>query len=386
MTRPPLGPAALRMGTPAARWVLLTTVLGSGLVMLDGTVVNVALGRIGRGPGRRRSPACSGSSTPTPSPWPSLILLGGSLGDRFGRPPRLRRRRRVVRAGVAAVRAGAEPGAADRGRGAAGRRRGAADPGQPRADLRRRSAGRRPGGGDRRVVRAGRRSPGRSARSSAAGWWSRELAGGVPGQPAAGRRSCVAVALRHVPETRDREAADRPRRCRRRAGRRSRSAASTYALTELGAQGCGRGRAGRLAVGVVALAAFVVVERRSPHPLVPPRLFADRVVQRRQRRHPARLRARWAWCSSCWCCSCRSSPGSARWSAGTALLPVTALMLLLSARAGALAAADRAAAADDGRPAGGRRRAAAAAPDRAGRVVPGRRAARRSPCSASGWR
>ena len=31
-----------------------------------------------------------------------------------------------------------------------------------------------------------------------------------------------------------------------------------------------------LAVGLVALAAFVVVERRSPHPLVPPRLFADR--------------------------------------------------------------------------------------------------------------
>ena len=35
------------MGTPAGRWVLFTTVLGSGLVMLDGTVVNVALERIG---------------------------------------------------------------------------------------------------------------------------------------------------------------------------------------------------------------------------------------------------------------------------------------------------------------------------------------------------
>ena len=37
----------LRMGTPAGRWVLLTTVLGSGIVMIDGTVVNVALERIG---------------------------------------------------------------------------------------------------------------------------------------------------------------------------------------------------------------------------------------------------------------------------------------------------------------------------------------------------
>ena len=70
MTQPAdTGPADLRMGTPAARWVLLTTVLGSGLVMLDGTVVNVALAGSARTwtPG---SPACSGSSTPTPSRWP----------------------------------------------------------------------------------------------------------------------------------------------------------------------------------------------------------------------------------------------------------------------------------------------------------------------------
>ena len=43
----PVGTTDLRMGTPAARWVLLTTVLGSGVVMLDSTVVNVALERIG---------------------------------------------------------------------------------------------------------------------------------------------------------------------------------------------------------------------------------------------------------------------------------------------------------------------------------------------------
>ena len=33
----------LRMGTAAGRWVLATTVLGSGIVMIDGTAVNVAL-------------------------------------------------------------------------------------------------------------------------------------------------------------------------------------------------------------------------------------------------------------------------------------------------------------------------------------------------------
>ena len=35
------------MGTAPARWVLLATVLGSSLVMLDATVVNVALPRLG---------------------------------------------------------------------------------------------------------------------------------------------------------------------------------------------------------------------------------------------------------------------------------------------------------------------------------------------------
>ena len=37
---------ALRYGEPAGRWVLLATVLGSGMAMLDGTVVNLALPRI----------------------------------------------------------------------------------------------------------------------------------------------------------------------------------------------------------------------------------------------------------------------------------------------------------------------------------------------------
>ena len=39
--------AGVRWGTPVARGVLLTTILGSGMAMLDGTIVNVALPRIG---------------------------------------------------------------------------------------------------------------------------------------------------------------------------------------------------------------------------------------------------------------------------------------------------------------------------------------------------
>src|SRR4051812_5411881 len=139
------------MGTPAARWVLLTTVLGSGMVMLDGTVVNVALARIGTDLGAGFA-ALQWTVNAYTLSLASLILLGGSLGDHLGRR-RVRRRGGLVRAGLAAVRAGPEPGAAHRRPRAAGRGRGAADPRQPRADLRVvPRAG--PGGGDRRLVRA----------------------------------------------------------------------------------------------------------------------------------------------------------------------------------------------------------------------------------------
>ena len=73
-----------RYGTPAARWVLLVTVLGSGVAFLDSTVVNVALPSIAR-------EFHAGLSD---LQWTvdaylltlgSLIVIGGSLGDLFGR-------------------------------------------------------------------------------------------------------------------------------------------------------------------------------------------------------------------------------------------------------------------------------------------------------------
>jgi EmrB/QacA subfamily drug resistance transporter len=74
----------LRLDSAAGRWVLLTTVLGSGMAFLDGTVVNVALPTIGRD----LDASFAGLS------WiangylvtlASLILVGGSVGDRLGR-------------------------------------------------------------------------------------------------------------------------------------------------------------------------------------------------------------------------------------------------------------------------------------------------------------
>ncbi|MGQ4347964.1 MFS transporter [Streptomyces sp. SAS_275] len=77
------GPA-VRIASPAGKWILLTTVLGSSMAMLDSTVVNVALPRIGRDLG-----ASLANLQWTLNAYllslAGLILLGGALGDRFGR-------------------------------------------------------------------------------------------------------------------------------------------------------------------------------------------------------------------------------------------------------------------------------------------------------------
>ncbi len=66
------------------RWVLLATILGSGMAQLDGTIVNVALPRIGAdlGAGLTSLQWTLNAYTLTLS---GLLLLGGSLGDRLGR-------------------------------------------------------------------------------------------------------------------------------------------------------------------------------------------------------------------------------------------------------------------------------------------------------------
>jgi EmrB/QacA subfamily drug resistance transporter len=75
---------AVVLRSPAGRWIVLAAVLGSGMALLDGTVVNVAVKPIGEDLGAGLSEL----------QWvvnayllflASLILIGGSLGDRFGR-------------------------------------------------------------------------------------------------------------------------------------------------------------------------------------------------------------------------------------------------------------------------------------------------------------
>jgi EmrB/QacA subfamily drug resistance transporter len=76
----------------AGRWLLAVTVAGSGMAFLDGTVVNVALPDIGRDLNASTS-ALQWILNGYLLTLASLILLGGSLGDRLGR-------RRVFQAGV----------------------------------------------------------------------------------------------------------------------------------------------------------------------------------------------------------------------------------------------------------------------------------------------
>ncbi len=81
---PPRDETLLEFGQPRARWVLAATVLGSGLAFIDGTVVNVALPSIGASlhTGLSGLQWTINAYTLTLA---ALILLGGSLGDRFGR-------------------------------------------------------------------------------------------------------------------------------------------------------------------------------------------------------------------------------------------------------------------------------------------------------------
>ena len=72
------------LGTVRGRWLIAVTVLASGMAFLDGTAVNVALPTIGR-----ELDAGLASLQWTLSGYTltlaGLILLGGSLGDRYGR-------------------------------------------------------------------------------------------------------------------------------------------------------------------------------------------------------------------------------------------------------------------------------------------------------------
>lgn len=85
--------ATLTWGTPPARWLLASTVLGAALTFVDATVVNLALPHIGR-----ELDAGAEALTWVVNAYAltlaAFVLLGGALGDRIGH-------RRVYLLGIA---------------------------------------------------------------------------------------------------------------------------------------------------------------------------------------------------------------------------------------------------------------------------------------------
>ena len=76
-------PRQLLLSSAGARWLIAAAVLGSGIALLDGTVVNVALPTIGR----------DLDAGLTGQQWvldgylltlSALLLTGGAAGDRYG--------------------------------------------------------------------------------------------------------------------------------------------------------------------------------------------------------------------------------------------------------------------------------------------------------------
>ncbi len=321
----------LRMGSAAGRWVLATTVLGSGIVMIDGTVVNVALARIGRELDAGFSDLQWTVNAYTLS-LASLILLGGSLGDHLGR-------KRVFVVGVvwfalASLLCGLAPNAtvliaarALQGVGGA-----LLTP------------------GSLALLSASFHGPDRAA---AIGAWSG--LGGIAGAvgPFLGgwlvewtwravfliniplAAVVVAVAVRHVPESRDVESAPGLDVAGAVLGALG-LGLLTWGLTLLGADGATPPAIAATAAGAVALVAFWLVERRSPHPLVPPALFRNPVFSAA---NAATLLIYGALgvVFLLLVLQLQTVAGFTPLAAGTALLPLTVVMLLFSARVGALA-------------------------------------------------
>ncbi|GAA0398283.1 MFS transporter [Microbispora corallina] len=317
----------IRLASGTGRWVLLTTVLGSGIATLDGTVVNVALPALGRDlhAGMSGLQWTVNAYTLTMA---SLILLGGSLGDRLGR-------RKIFVVGVAwFALASALCGLA---------------PNITVLVLARALQG--VGGallipGSLAIIQA---SFVPDDRPRAVGAWSGlggvaaavgPLLGGWLVETAGWRwvfllnlplaAVVVGVAARHVPETRD-------------AGPHGRFdvlgtvlAAPALAGLTYGLILAGDGLL-PLAAGLVLAACFVVVEtRRSPDALVPVGVFASRVFTA-VNIVTLVMYAAMGLVFFLLVVQLQVSAGFSPIAAGSAMLPVTILMLLLSARAGELA-------------------------------------------------
>ena len=329
------GPAPetrLAYGQPAARWVLLATVLGSSLTFVDATVVNIALPVIGKDLDAGLS-ALTWTVNAYTLTLACLILLGGSLGDRLGR-------RRVFIIGVlwfalASMLCGLAPNvqtlvAARALQGIGG-------------------ALLTPG--SLAILQASFRP---ADRARAIGAWSG--LGGIAGAtgPFIGgwligvaswrwiflinvpiALMVVVVARRHVPESSDPAASHHIDLTG--AGLAALGlAALTYGLIAWPARGFGSpGVWGSLTTGVLAIAGFLAWESRVREPMLPLGIFSSRVFSATNTvtfAVYAALGGIFFWLVL----TLQVVVGFTPLAAGVSLVPVTLIMLVFSARAGAL--------------------------------------------------
>lgn len=325
-------PEPVRFASASGRWVLFAAVLGSGLAGLDATVVNVALPTIGEdlGAGFSTLQWCVSAYTLTLA---SFILLGGSLGDRLGR-------RRVFVVGVVwfastSLLCGIAPDAevliaarALQGVGAAL---------MMPASL--------------AMIQA---SFAPQDRARAIGAWSGfggvataigPFLGGYLVESVSWRwiflinaplaALVVVVALTHVPETRDRSVQGQVDVLG--AGLAALGLAGvTYALIEKPTRGLSGVVVAAGVVGVLALAGFVVAERRAAHPMLPLSIFASRQFSAANAVTFV-IYGVFGGVFFLLAVHLQVVAGFSPIGAGASMLPVTVIMLLLSARSGALA-------------------------------------------------
>ncbi len=321
----------LRWGSRQGRWVLSSAVLGSGVAFLDGTVVNTALPAIGEDLGAGLS-GLQWTLTSYLLTLGSLLVLGGSLGDHFGR-------RLVFVYGLAGFSAASllcglapTPGFLIGARSLQGVAAAALVPGS----LALISASFHPDDRARAIgAWSGLAGVATALGPFLGGWlidsvsWRWVFLVNLPISAAA-----IAIALRHVPETRDEGAG--PLDLRGAAALSLGLAGVVYALIEGPAQGVDATVAGALVAGVGALVAFVVVQARSSHPMVPLAVFRSRQFSGANAVTFIVYGALGA-VSFLLVVHLQQDLGYSALEAGASTLPITALLFAFSARAGALA-------------------------------------------------